>query len=145
MHQTCTRKKVASWILRNICPRKVVNTQKGYLFAQPKTPQTSCKLWTLTFVIKLRQACENQTWWNLLKQDESSLWIKGLDDQLASCLLITCSRHVNLQSRKAIRTYPYVGLMTTAVTGNVNFLQPARFWLSIQVCYLTKFWQIMAI
>ena len=47
-----------------------------------------------------------------LKQFASSLWIKGLDNQLASSLLATCSRLVIIKPEQAMRTHPDIGMMT---------------------------------
>ena len=46
------------------------------------------------------------------KQLASSLWIKSLDNQLASSLLTTCSRLVIIKPKQAMRTHPDIGLMT---------------------------------
>ena len=91
--------------------------------------QTWCKFWILPvwfkFAIMLDQACwlhqvgsrlnatwYLQTWPTLLKQLPSSLWIKSLDNQLASSLLTTCSRLVIIKSKQAMRTHPDIVLIT---------------------------------
>ena len=48
----------------------------------------------------------------LLKKRASSLCINSFDNQLASCLLTTCSRLVIIKSKEAMRTHPDIGLMT---------------------------------
>ena len=54
-----------------------------------------------------------QTCCKSLKQFASSLWIKSLDNQLASSLLTTCSRLVIIKPEQDIRKYPDIGLTTT--------------------------------
>ena len=104
-------------------PLKEVNKLLLWL-TQPKTPQTCCKLWILSACcklstssksvdfIELQPVCENQTCCKLLKQLSSNLWIKSLDNQLASSLLITCSRLVIIKPEQAMRTHPDIDLMT---------------------------------
>ena len=62
----------------------------------------------LVSFIQLQQVCENltcckclQTCCKLLKQLASALWIKSLDNHLASSLLTTCSRLVIIKLEQA--------------------------------------------
>ena len=62
---------------------------------------------------QINQACcLHWTLCKLLKPLASSLWIKNLDNQLASSLLTTCSRLVVIKPEQAMRTHPDIVFMT---------------------------------
>ena len=68
--------------------------------------------WIKSVKIRLDAIWYLQTSYKLLKKLASSLWIKSLDNQLASSLLTTCSRLVIIKPEQAMRTHPDIGLMT---------------------------------
>ena len=78
----------------------------------------------------LHQVCENQ----LSKQLASSLWIKSLDNELATSLLTSCRRLVIIKPEQAMRTHPDIGLMTARQQPCNRFAATSAFL----VVYITK-------